>query len=47
METIANTECSNEIYYHVVKVGDLETGLAVRERFMGYQLVGVVMAHQG
>ena len=31
----------------VIKVGDLATGLAVRERRMGYQLVGVVMAHQG
>ena len=47
METIANTECNNEIAYFVVKVGDSEKGLAVRERFMGYQLVGVVMAHQG
>ncbi len=31
----------------VIKVGDLERGLAVEERFMGYQLVGVVKAHQG
>ena len=30
-----------------IKVGDLERGLAVEERFMGYQLVGVVKAHQG
>ncbi len=30
-----------------IKVGDSERGLAVRERFMGYQLVGVVKAHQG
>ena len=47
METIANTECDIFIDYRDVKVGDLETGLAVRERFMRYQLVGVVMAHQG
>jgi hypothetical protein len=30
-----------------IKVGDLERDLAVREGFMGYQLVGVVKAHQG
>ena len=47
METAANTECYNGVDYIVVKVGDLERGLAVRERFMGYQLVGVVTAHQG
>jgi hypothetical protein len=35
-----------EIFF-IIKVGDLEKGLAVRERFMGYQLVGVVTAHQG
>ena len=32
---------------HVIKVGDPEKDLAVREGFMGYQLVGVVKAHQG
>ena len=47
METTANTECDNVVYYDVFKVGDLVIGLAVRERFMGYQLVGVVRAHQG
>lgn len=47
METIANTECNIFVDYEDVKVGDLEIGLAVRERFMGYQLVGVVKAHQG
>ena len=30
-----------------IKVGDSERGLAVEERFMRYQLVGVVKAHQG
>ena len=30
-----------------IKVGALERDLAVREGFMGYQLVGVVKAHQG
>jgi hypothetical protein len=30
-----------------IKVGDRESGLAVEERFMGYQLVGEVKAHQG
>ena len=30
-----------------IKVGDLERGLAVREKPMEYQLVGEVMAHQG
>ena len=30
-----------------MKVGDLATGLAVREGLMRYQLVGVVKAHQG
>ena len=30
-----------------IKAGDLETDLAFRERFMRYQLVGEVMAHQG
>ena len=30
-----------------IKVGDSERDLAVGERFMGYQLVGVVKAHQG
>ena len=47
METTANTECNNVDYSYIVKVGDLEKGLAVRERFMRYQLVGEVMAHQG
>ncbi len=47
METTANTEWHNVENNDIVKVGDLERGLAVRERFMGYQLVGVVMAHQG
>jgi hypothetical protein len=31
----------------VIKVGDSERGLAVKERFMGYQLVGGVKAYQG
>ena len=31
----------------IIKVEDRENDFAVRERFMGYQLVGVVMAHQG
>lgn len=30
-----------------IKVGDLVIDLTVRERFMRYQLVGVVTAHQG
>jgi hypothetical protein len=30
-----------------IKVGDFERSLAVREKFMGYQLVGEVKAHQG
>ena len=30
-----------------MKVGDLARDLAVREESMGYQLVGVVTAHQG
>ncbi len=30
-----------------IKAGDLETDLVFRERFMRYQLVGEVMAHQG
>ena len=30
-----------------IKVGDPERDLAVEEGFMGYQLVGVVKAHQG
>ena len=40
----------NEVYLRnlkSIKVGDLERDLAVREGFMGYQLVGVVKAHQG
>ena len=32
---------------YLIKVGDLERDLAVIEGFMGYQLVGVVTAHQG
>ena len=47
METIANTECGGQRDLWFIKVGDLEMGLAVEERFMGYQLVGVVKAHQG
>ena len=47
METTANTECDSVVYYSAFKVGDLVIDLAVRERFMGYQLVGVVKAHQG
>ena len=39
-EVVRGSSCS-------LKVGDSERGLAVRERFIGYQLVGVVMAHQG
>ena len=31
----------------MTKVGDLERGLAVGEKLMGYQLVGGVTAHQG
>ena len=30
-----------------MKVGDREIGLAVKEGFMGYQLVGRVKAYQG
>ena len=47
METIANTECGDQAHAWFIKVGDLETGLADRERFMRYQLVGEVKAHQG
>ena len=47
METIANTGCDRRWHHLLIKVGDLEIGLAVRERFMGYQLVGEVKAHQG
>ena len=31
----------------IIKVGDLEMGLAVKEGLMGYQLVGRVKAYQG
>ena len=34
-------------HHFLFKVGDLERGLAVKEEFMRYQLVGVVKAHQG
>ena len=42
---IPNEEKERHLF--IFKVGDLERGLAVREESMGYQLVGVVKAHQG
>ncbi len=34
-------------HHYSIKEGDRESGLLVREWPMGYQLVGVVKAHQG
>lgn len=47
METTANTGCGAGEDLSSIKVGDREIDLAVKEGPMGYQLVGVVMAHQG
>ena len=47
METTANTECDREWHHSLIIVGDLERGLAVKEKPMKYQLVGEVMAYQG
>ena len=47
METTANTECGGVRHLALIKAEDLEKGFAVVEVSMGYQLVGVVKAHQG
>lgn len=47
METIANTRCGEHKDLKFIKVGEQEIVLAVKERPMGYQLVGEVTAHLG
>ena len=47
METTANTGCGGARHLALIKVGDPAMDLAVREVPMGYQLVGVIKAHQG
>ena len=47
METTANTGCGERRDLVFIKVGEPEMVLAVKERPMGYQLVGGVRAYLG